>query len=234
MSGTDYSRQDDAQSQAIIGDRGLAAWEIASVVSSILIAEWILSAVVGRSKLVVAIPMTLAFVFMICSQRLRGETLRDLGFRLDNFLRAGKLLLLPMLLVAGSCFLIGWWLGQGVNFLRWHADRPILGQLLLGFGWGLVQQYVLQSFINRRAQILQGPGWFSTLLVAIIFAGLHLPNPWLTIITFAGGVIWAAVYQRAPNIFALAVSHSVMTWVLVSTLPTSALNHLRVGFKYFG
>ena len=234
MNGTDYSRQDDAQSQAIIGDRGLAAWEIASVVSSILIAEWILSAVVGRCKLVVAIPMTLAFVFMICSQRLRGETLRDLGFRLDNFLRAGKLLLLPMLLIAGSCFLVGWWLGQGVNLLRWHADRPILGQLLLGFGWGLVQQYVLQSFINRRAQILRGPGWLSILLVAIIFAGLHLPNPWLTVITFAGGVIWAAVYQRAPNIFALAVSHSVMTWVLVSTLPTSALNHLRVGFKYFG
>lgn len=234
MNGTDHSRQDDAQSQAIIGDRGLAAWEIASVVSSILIAEWILSAVVGRSKMVVAIPMTLAFVFIVCSQRLRGESLRDLGFRLDNFLRAGKLLLLPMLLVAGSCFLIGWWLGQGVNLLRWHSDRPILGQLLLGFGWGLVQQYVLQSFINRRAQVVWGPGWFSILLVAIIFAGLHLPNPWLTVITFAGGVIWAAVYQRAPNIFALAVSHSVMTWVLVSTLPTSALNHLRVGFKYFG
>ena len=109
-----------------------------------------------------------------------------------------------------------------------------MGQLLLGFGWGLVQQYVLQGFINRRAQLLWGPSWFSILLVAVIFAGLHLPNPWLTMITFAGGVIWAAVYQRAPNIFALAVSHSVMTWVLVSTLPASALNHLRIGFKYFG
>ena len=118
--------------------------------------------------------------------------------------------------------------GQG------HAERPILGQLFLGFGWGMVQQYVLQSFINRRAQVIRGPGWFSILLVAVVFAGLHLPNPWLTVITFAGGVVWATVYQRAPNIFALAVSHSVMTWVLVSTLPASALNHLRIGFKYFG
>ena len=234
MNGPDFSQQNDLRSDAIIGDRGLAGWEIASVVSSILIAEWILSAVVGRSKLVGAIPMTLAFVFMICSHRLRNETLRDLGFRFDNFLRAGKLLLLPMLLVAGLCLLSGWWLGEGVNFLRWHAGRPLLGQLVLGFGWGLVQQYVLQSFINRRAQVLCGPGWFSILLVAVIFAGLHLPNPWLTVITFAGGVIWAVVYQRAPNIFALAVSHSVMTWVLVSTLPASALNHLRIGFKYFG
>ena len=234
MRGTDYGWQNGVRSHAIIGDRVLAAWEIASIVSSMLIAEWILSAVAGRSKFVVAIPITLAFVFMICSHRLRGETLRELGFRFDNFLRAGKLLVLPMLVAAGLCLLAGWWLGQRINFLRWHAERPILGQLFLGFGWGLVQQYVLQSFINRRAQIIQGPGWISILLVAGIFCGLHLPNPWLTVITFAGGVIWASVYQRAPNIFALAVSHSLMTWVLVSTLPASALNHLRIGFKYFG
>ena len=122
-----------------------------------------------------------------------------------------------------------------INFLRWHPGRPIASQLILGFGWGLVQQYVLQGFIlNRRVASHLGPGWLSALLVAIVFGGLHLPNPWLTLVTFAGGAIWAAVYQRAPNLFALAVSHSLMTWVLVSTLPASALNHLRIGFKYFG
>jgi membrane protease YdiL (CAAX protease family) len=219
---------------AAIGDRALAAWEIASVASSILIAEWILSAAMGRSGLVVAIPIALAFVLMISSQRLRGETSRDLGFRFDNFLRAGKLLLLPMFLTAVLCLLVGWWFGGELNFLRWHTGRPIAGQLLLGFGWGLTQQYVLQGFINRRAQIIFGPGWLSVLLVASVFGGLHLPNPWLSFVTFAGGAIWAAVYQRTPNLFALAVSHSLMTWVLVSTLPASALNHLRIGFKYFG
>lgn len=235
MSSADHSEQESsAGSDAVVGDRALAAWEIASVASSILIAEWILAAMVGRSKFVVAIPIALAFIFMIYSHRLRGETLRDLGFRFDNFLPAVRLLLLPMLLTAGVCLLVGWWVAAEIDFLRWHSGRPILGQLLLGFGWGLVQQYVLQSFINRRAQIVRGPGWLSILLVALVFGGLHLPNPWLMVVTFAGGVIWAAAYQRAPNIFALAVSHSIMTWVLVSTLPASALNHLRIGFKYFG
>ncbi len=234
MNSAGHSQNDVARSEAVIADRALAGWEIASVASSILIAEWILSVVVGRSRFVVAVPITLVFVFMICSHRLRSETLRELGFRLDNFPRALKLLLLPMLATAGLCLLVGWWLGEGINFLRWHAGRPILGQLFLGFGWGLVQQYVLQSFINRRAQIIWGPGWLSVFLVAGVFGGLHLPNPWLTVVTFAGGVIWATVYQRAPNIFALAVSHSVMTWVVVSTLPASALNHLRIGLKYFG
>ncbi len=226
--------QTGEQSGAVVGDRALAAWEVASVVSSILIAEWILSAVMGRSRLAVAIPIALAFALMIGSHYLRGETLRDMGFRFDNFLRAVKFLLLPMLVTAGGCLVAGWVLGGETNFLRWHAGRPIAGQLILGLGWGLVQQYVLQGFVNRRAEIVWGQGWRSILLVAIVFGGLHLPNPWLTGVTFVGGLIWAAVYQKAPNLFALAVSHSVMTWVLVSTLPASALNHLRIGFKYFG
>lgn len=235
MNSADHSEQESrAGSDAVVGDRALAAWEIASVASSILIAEWMLAAMVGRSKFVLAIPIALAFIFMIYSHRRRGETPRDLGLRVDNFLQAVKLLSLPMVLIGGVCLLVGWWAGAEINFLRWHTGRPILGQLVLGFGWGLVQQYVLQSFINRRAQIVCGPGWLSILLVALVFGGLHLPNPWLTVVTLVGGVIWAAVYQRAPNIFALAVSHSVITWVLVSTLPASALNHLRIGFRYFG
>src|SRR5947208_15485114 len=84
----------------IPGDRALAGWEIVSLVSSALIAEWILSAAAGRTKLIVAIPLAFAFVLVITSHLLRKESLRDLGFRFDNFLRATKFLLLPMIVVA--------------------------------------------------------------------------------------------------------------------------------------
>jgi len=219
--------------EPILSERSLAAWEIASVISSVLIAEWILSAASGRSKVVVGIPIALAFGLILFSHRARAESLRDLGWRLDNFLRAAKLLVLPMAAVAAICLAIGWFGAGQLDFSRWHSERPIAGQLALGFCWGLIQQYVLQSYINRRAQIILGKGWASILLVAAIFGGLHLPNPWLTVLTFVGGLVWGAVYQSAPNLFALAISHSVMTWILVSTLPASALNHLRIGFKYF-
>lgn len=215
------------------GDRALAAWEIASLVTSALIGEWILAAAAGRSKLIVAIPVGLAFVLVIGSHMFRGETLRDLGFRFDNFLRAIKLLALPMLIVAVLCVALGLVFGTRPDLFRWHPERPLAGQLALGFGWGFVQQYVLQSFVNRRAQIIWEKGARSVILTALVFALLHFPNPWLMLVTFIGGVVWAFVYQRAPNLFALALSHSVMTWILVSTLPLSALNHLRIGFKYF-
>lgn len=229
-----YEQGSDARSTNDAGDRQLAAWEIASIVSSILIAEWIAASVAGGSRLIVAIPITLALAFMIVSHWLRNEALRDLGFRFDNFVRAGLLLLLPMVLVAVLCLALGRWFWGQTNFQAWHAGTPIIGQLALGFGWGLAQQYVLQGFINRRAQLVLGKGWLSVLLVAAVFSALHLPNVWLVVATFTGGVVWAAVYQRAPNLFALAVSHSVMTWVIVSTLPASVLHHLRIGFKYFG
>ena len=235
MSSMEYLRPEDSQAVGdVIGNRALAGWEIASVVSSIFIAEWLASVAVDWMRIAVVVPIGLAFVLSISSHRLRGETLRDLGFRLDNFLRAAGLLTLPMIVTAIVCLAIGWWTGERIDFLRWHISRPLAVQLILGFAWGFVQQYMLQSLVNRRAQIIWGRGWLSVLVVAAIFAGLHLPNPALTVATFVGGVIWAAVYQRAPNIFALAISHSLMTWIVVSTVPASALHHLRIGLKYFG
>ena len=219
--------------EAVPSERALAAWEIASLVSSALIGEWIVSATAGRSRFIVAIPVAFAFLLVISSHVLRGESLRDLGLRFDNFLKAIKLLALPMLVVAILCLGLGSIFGTRPDLFRWHPERQIAAQLALGFGWGLIQQYVLQSFVNRRAQIVWQKGTWSVLVTAIIFAVLHFPNPWLMLVTLIGGLVWAFVYQRAPNLFALALSHSLMTWVLVSTLPTSALNHLRIGFKYF-
>jgi membrane protease YdiL (CAAX protease family) len=217
------------------GSRALAAWEIASVVSSALIAEWAVLALVGFSKLWLAVPVSLAVALMIASHRARGETLRQLGWRFDNLWEALRVLL--PLTAAGALLLALWgwlWFGGRFRVGGWRAGWWGLGLPLWGIAWGLVQQYVLQAFINRRAQEIFGAGWRSILPVALLFALLHLPNPWLCAATFLGGLVWAYTYQRAPNLFALALSHAVMTWLLVSTIPPDALHGLRVGYKYFG
>jgi membrane protease YdiL (CAAX protease family) len=216
-----------------ITDRAVAGWEIVSVVSSVLIAEWMVATAAGFSKAIIAIPITLAIIIVVLSHRLRSESLRDLGFRFDNFLRALSLLAAPLVATALLCLFFGWKSGTPVNFLRWHANRHLALQFGIGFGWALAQQYVLQGFLNRRAMTVAGRGWVSILIVAAIFGLLHLPNIWITAITFAGGIIWATVYQRVPNLFALAITHSVMTWFIVSTLPPGTLHHLRVGLGYF-
>lgn len=216
-----------------MSDRVLAMWEVVSVTSSVIIAEWMLAPAAGWTKAVIAIPVALAFIVIFVSHRVRGETLADIGFRRDNFLRALSLLAGPVVVVAVICLVVGWRSGAHFDFWRWHAKRFLVAQLAIGFLWGLIQQYALQGFINRRAIVAFGRGWMSVLVVALIFGALHLPNLWLTVITFVAGAIWAAIYQRSPNLFALAISHSVMTWFIVSTLPPWALNHLRVGLGYF-
>lgn len=216
-------------------ERALLVCEIISVVSSVLLAEWAVLALAEWNRSALLVPVVLACALMFTSQRLRGETARELGLGGANFTRALRLLV-PLMIGGALLLVLGAWLRFG-TLATWERARggwALVGFAVWGGAWGFVQQYALQAFINRRLQMLWGTGWHTTLVVAALFALLHLPNPALTAATFAGGLMWAWVYQRAPNLWALAISHAVMTWVLIVTLPAGALAGLRVGYKYFG
>jgi len=212
----------------MLSDRAIATWEIASVVTSCLIAEWVVLAFVGSSRIAGAIPVVLALGLMIVSHRERRETLKQIGFRVDNFLPALRLLFLPTVIAVAAILVAGWLRNQHLNF------TPLRPRFILVPLWALFQQYALQGFINRRVQIVLGAGWKSILIVAVIFSALHLPNPVLTVLTLIGGILWAGVYQRQPNLFALAISHTIASIVLALTLAQNLFLNLRVGFKYFG
>ena len=218
--------------------RMIALLEVISVTMSILLTVWAVLPLQLNQRWLVAGPGLLALVLIVYSQRVRGETPSDLGFSRRHFGKALSLLLIPMLAGAALFLVAGY--GKGTLNIKPHFWRSVA----LLPAWGLMQQYILQAFVYRRFRFLlvrpelgeaeqRKRTRLAILLTALLFALVHAPNPLLMGLALAGGLVWSWVYERAPNLFALAVSHSVMTWLVVSTIPPSLLHHLRVGLNYF-
>lgn len=228
----------DKNADARVSLRAVTGLEVASVILSVLIATWAIIPLQPASRWLIGVPGLLALGLMVYSHRLRGETLSDLGFGWENFPRALKLVAGPTALGALVFALIGYF---NASF---HRGAKLWVTLLLLPLWGLFQQYILQGFIYRRVRFLMVDEAatererarrvrYSILLTAGLFALVHLPNPALTLLTLTGGLIWTWIYERAPNLPALALSHAAMSAMLMSTLPAWMLGSMSVGYKHF-
>lgn len=218
--------------------RAVAVLEVLSVASSIFITAWVIAPLQLSQRWIEAVPGLLALLLMINSHRWHGETLRILGFTTQHFFRAIKLLVLPMVITTVALLGTGYFFGS-LNF----KGRFWSALIFLPF-WGLTQQYILQAFIYRRLKLaLVDPldsenkqrqkTQITIMLAAGLFAFVHLPNVPLMILTLIGGLVWTWVYERAPNLFALGLSHGLMSDIAMSSLPGWLLQSMSIGYKHF-
>jgi membrane protease YdiL (CAAX protease family) len=122
-----------------------------------------------------------------------------------------------------------WWAGRQFGPPP-DRDAPLLDFLYVVV-WGGAQQFVLQTVVLREARSAAGRG--AVPVAAAIFAVFHLPNPFLVLVTFLGGLIWCAIYARYPNIVPLALSHAAATVIILVAFPVATTNALRTGWRYF-
>ncbi|MBX3279115.1 MAG: CPBP family intramembrane metalloprotease [Acidobacteria bacterium] len=207
--------------------RAVTCLEIASVLVSAFIALWVVVPLYPGNRWLIAAVVLGAAALMIHSHRVRGETLEDLGFSSRHFRRAAVLLAAPTI---GAMTLL---LAIGYKTGGLHIDDHFWRKLVLLPIGGVVQQYALQGFIYRRVRTLTANRTVAGAGAAALFALVHLPNPALMLMTFLGGVVWTRVYERAPNLFALGLSHGALSLAVLSTLPGWMLESLSVGYKHF-
>ncbi len=173
--------------------------------------------------------VTLYFGIGIVGHLRRGESPRQIGFRLDNWPAA----LRDAVIAVGiaSCL----FLAIGAALDTWHF--PSFGRTMAALpwmiAWGTAQQYGLVCILYQRLlEILQGPR-AATLGAALLFALFHLPNPLLVAVTLVAGAVSCTLYRRAPNVLVLGIAHAAVSFVVASSLPASMTHRMHVGPGYF-
>jgi membrane protease YdiL (CAAX protease family) len=103
-------------------------------------------------------------------------------------------------------------------------------RLLLLIPWALAQQLALHVVLLRESeQALSRRGGIG--LAALLFGILHLPNPFLAPVTAIAALAWCWIYDRHPNLIPMALSHAVLTVVVLYALNDAVT--LRVGAAYW-
>jgi len=198
--------------------------EVSSVVLSILLVEWAL-APFAVSPWLLGGPPLLAFALVLYSHRCRGETPQTLGLGGRYFDRALLLLAGPTLLVIAALVFVS----HITHSL--HLPDRFWARLSVLPVWAFLQQYTMLGFAYRRVRQLLHPNQ-SIMITAGLFALVHAPNYSLMILTFLGGLIWSFVYERAPNLFASAISHVLLSATVLVAVPEWILPNMTVGYRY--
>jgi len=119
----------------------------------------------------------------------------------------------------------------GLRLGTWHDRGDLWINLAALIPWGLGQQFALHTVFLREAQATVGrPG--GVLLAALMFAILHLPNPFLTAMTGVGALAWCWIYDRHPNLIPLALSHALLTLAILYAFDDAMTGRLRIGAAY--
>ena len=155
-----------------------------------------------------------------------GGTRERIGLRLDNFPRAIVAYLAAALPYAGAFLL--WNHGSLVRGEGW----PDFGGAAGTVGWAFLQQFCLLAFLLTRLRGILGRDFTAAVSAAAIFAFFHLPNPFLTLYSFGGGLIVCLLFLRWPSLPAAALAHAMASALVSGLLPGEITGWMKVGPLY--
>jgi hypothetical protein len=167
---------------------------------------------------------------VVLSQVLRRESPRELGLTARG-LRGSARIVLPL---AAAIYVPALLYGFAAHSLMLVApNHRTLDSFVAYVVWCVFQQYVTQSYFHVRLMSFVRNRHLSSLAVALMFGGAHLPNPILTVATSAGGFIFAEIFARHRNIWPLALAQAAGGFLIAVLSPPALIHNMRVGPGYF-
>lgn len=97
--------------------------------------------------------------------------------------------------------------------------------------WAFVQEFILQSFFYLRLKSILGHRR-AAFCAAGLFAVVHLPSPVLTVLAFAGAMLFCELFHRYRNLVPIGAVHGLLGSTIAASLPDSVMHHMRVGIGY--
>lgn len=170
-------------------------------------------------------PWTIVFLFpfVILLWRAQKQTLFSLGLKFPEFicsLQRWRILWVPVLAV----FLVVRWRGF------FQPRTLFLGSLYLI--WCAVQQVVYQSAVYSVFKANIRSRWAAVCLSALVFAGIHAPNPVLVPACLIWGAVSNLLFDNCRSALGLAVMQVLLSSTLASLTPSAVHHGFRVGPWY--
>lgn len=130
------------------------------------------------------------------------SALSSWGFRSINL---RKTLITSSIVVAIAIFaMIA--ISKGKLFFHWH----MLPLLLLYPIWGLIQQFLVQAMVVNNLTMISDRRsfrWMVTILAAVLFGLVHIPDLELMAATFCLGLAFTPIYLSWRNLWPLGIYH---------------------------
>ena len=169
--------------------------------------------------------LALFLAIALWGHRRRGETARDLGFRLDNLRESATLVFSFVAPLVVLMVIVG--LALGLN--REPPIPRLLTRVILMPLFGVAQEYALLGFYLRRFEEALPGRWLPVLASATVFALLHAPNSILMGLTLliSLGACW--LYRKAPNLWVLGLAHGLLSITVAMFLAKLLIFGLKVG-----
>jgi hypothetical protein len=157
-----------------------------------------------------AVPIVLFIIYSdFINKKSFKQNLEDIGFRWDNWRGSSKVLFIFTIVTMPVLYVV-WQFFFPISkyFYNEHAfwEKFVTYPLAM-----LCQQYIFLAFFFRRYRDIFYPQInIAIFFSAFTFAAIHIPNPPLIIFCFGAGIVWAATYNKYPNLFTIAISQSVL------------------------